>query len=148
MRCPVCGYSNSKVVDSRPSEDSTNIRRRRECLDCGHRFTTYERLADTPIVIIKSDGSVEAYDRQKLFKGLLIACAKRPISTDQILALINDIETELRSSRQELSSKELGDMALQRLAKLDEVAYIRFASVYKNFKNAEEFRSALSAITS
>ncbi len=148
MRCPVCGYSNSKVVDSRPSEDSTNIRRRRECLDCGHRFTTYERLADTPIVIIKSDGSVEAYDRQKLFKGLLIACAKRPISTDQILALINDIETELRSSRQELSSKELGDMALQRLAKLDEVAYIRFASVYKDFKNAEEFRSALSAITS
>lgn len=148
MRCPVCGYSNSKVVDSRPSEDAANIRRRRECLDCGHRFTTYERLADTPIVIIKSDGSVEAYDRQKLFKGLLIACAKRPISTDQILALINDIETELRSSRQELSSKELGDMALQRLAKLDEVAYIRFASVYKDFKNAEEFRSALSAITS
>ncbi len=147
MRCPVCGYSNSKVVDSRPSEDSTNIRRRRECLECGHRFTTYERLADTPIVIIKSDGSVEAYDRQKLFKGLLIACAKRPISTDQILALINDIETELHSSRQELSSKELGDMALQRLAKLDEVAYIRFASVYKDFKNAEEFRSALSAIS-
>ena len=147
MRCPVCGYSNSKVVDSRPSDDSTNIRRRRECLECGHRFTTYERLADTPIVIIKSDGSVEAYDRQKLFKGLLIACAKRPISTDQILALINDIETELHSSRQELSSKELGDMALQRLAKLDEVAYIRFASVYKDFKNAEEFRSALSAIS-
>lgn len=148
MRCPVCAYSSSKVVDSRPSEDSTNIRRRRECLKCGHRFTTYERLADTPIVIIKSDGSVEAYDRQKLFKGLLIACAKRPISTDQILALINDIETELHSSRQELSSKELGDMALQRLAKLDEVAYIRFASVYKDFKNAEEFRSALSAISS
>ncbi len=147
MRCPVCGNPNSKVVDSRPSEDSTNIRRRRECLKCGHRFTTYERLADTPIVIIKSDGSVEAYDRQKLFKGLLIACAKRPISTDQILALINDIETELHSSRQELSSKELGDMALQRLAKLDEVAYIRFASVYKDFKNAEEFRSALSAIS-
>ncbi len=147
MRCPSCGNNNSKVVDSRPSDDSTNIRRRRECLNCGHRFTTYERLADTPIVIIKSDGSVEAYDRDKLFRGLLIACAKRPVSSDQILALINDIENELHSSRQELSSKELGDMALHRLAKLDEVAYIRFASVYKDFKNAEEFRSALSGLS-
>ena len=146
MRCPACNCPDSKVVDSRPSEDATNIRRRRECLECGNRFTTYERLADTPLVIIKSDGSAEAYDRDKLFRGLLIACAKRPVSSDQILAIINDIECELRSTRQQIPSKELGDMALARLANLDEVAYIRFASVYKDFKNVEEFRAALSDI--
>ncbi|MDO5335691.1 MAG: transcriptional regulator NrdR [Coriobacteriia bacterium] len=146
MRCPACGHHESKVVDSRPSDDASNIRRRRECLSCHNRFTTYERLVDNPLVIVKSDDSVEAYDRDKLFRGLLIACAKRPISSDQIADLINDIENELRSSRQQVSSKELGDMALERLARLDEVAYIRFASVYKDFKSVEEFRDALSQI--
>lgn len=146
MRCPSCNHTESKVVDSRPSDDGTNIRRRRECLSCGNRFTTYERLADNPLVIVKSDGSVEAYDRDKLFRGLLIACAKRPVSSERIARLIDDIESELRSTHQQISSKELGDMALERLADLDEVAYIRFASVYKDFKNVEEFREALSGI--
>lgn len=146
MRCPACNHTESKVVDSRPSDDGTNIRRRRECLSCHNRFTTYERLADNPLVIIKSDGSVEAYDRDKLFRGLLIACAKRPISSEQIARLIDDIESELRSTHQQITSKELGDMALERLANLDEVAYIRFASVYKDFKSVEEFREALSGI--
>ena len=147
MRCPSCGYSESKVVDSRPSEDDTTIRRRRECLECGHRFTTYERLVDNPLIVVKADGSSEAYDRQKLMRGLLIACAKRPISPEQIGDLIDSIETELRNaSKSEIGSKELGDMALGRLAKLDDVAYVRFASVYKDFQNVEEFAAALEGL--
>lgn len=147
MRCPSCGFLESKVVDSRPSDDGTSIRRRRECLSCGTRFTTYERPGDNPLVIIKADGSSEAYDRQKFFRGLLIACAKRPITSDQISALIDGIEADLRNSfRTEIDSSELGNMALERLAKLDEVAYIRFASVYKDFQNIEEFRSALKGL--
>ena len=147
MRCPACGNPESKVVDSRPSEDGTAIRRRRECLDCGRRFTTYERLGDNPLLIIKADGSSEAYDRQKLMRGLLMACAKRPISPEQIATLIDSIESELRNaSKSEIKSKELGDMALVRLAKLDDVAYIRFASVYKDFQNVEEFASALEGL--
>lgn len=147
MRCPSCGYAESKVVDSRPSEDGATIRRRRECLDCGHRFTTYERVADNPLIVVKADGSSEAYDRQKLMRGLLTACAKRPISPEQIGTLIDDIEAELRgSSKNEIESKKLGDMALRRLAKLDEVAYVRFASVYKDFQNIEEFATALEGL--
>ena len=149
MRCPLCGFAESKVVDSRPTDDGTSIRRRRECLECGHRFTTYERLGDNPLIVIKSDGSSEAYDRQKLFRGLLIACAKRPIGSDQISALIDDIETELRNSpKSEIRSKELGEMVLDRLAETDDVAYVRFASVYKDFKNIEEFAHALESIRS
>ena len=147
MRCPACGYLDSKVVDSRPSDDGGTIRRRRECLQCGRRFTTYERLGDSPLIVVKSDGSSEAYDRQKLMRGLLIACAKRPISPEQISTLIDSIEAELRNaSKTEIRSKELGDMALVRLAKLDDVAYVRFASVYKDFQNLEEFSAALEGI--
>ena len=147
MKCPACGNLESKVVDSRPSDDGMTIRRRRECLDCGRRFTTYERLGDNPLIVIKSDGSSEAYDRQKLMRGLLIACAKRPIAPEQIAALIDSIEAELRNaSRNEIGSKELGDMALVRLAKLDDVAYVRFASVYKDFQNVEEFAAALEGL--
>ena len=147
MRCPSCGNPASKGVDSRPSEDGTAIRRRRECLECGRRFTTYERLGDNPLIIIKTDGSSEAYDRQKLMRGLLSACAKRPIAPEQIALLIDSIETELRNaSRNEISSKDLGDMVLVRLAKLDDVAYVRFASVYKDFQNVEEFAAALEGL--
>lgn len=147
MRCPSCGHDVSKVVDSRPSDDGSSIRRRRECLNCGSRFTTYERLGESPILIIKSDGSTEAYDRQKLFRGLLIACAKRPVSSERIYKLIDDIENELRyNARHTIKSKDLGDMALVRLAALDEVAYVRFASVYKDFKSLEEFASALEGM--
>ncbi len=147
MKCPACGYLDSKVVDSRPAEDGLSIRRRRECLSCGRRFTTYERLGDNPLIIIKSDGSSEAYDRQKLMRGLLIACAKRPISPEQLGSLIDSIENELRNAaRNEIRSKDLGDMALLRLASLDDVAYVRFASVYKDFQNVEEFAQALEGI--
>ncbi len=144
MRCPSCGHPESKVVDSRPSDDYSTIRRRRECLNCRHRFTTYERLGDSPLLVIKSDGSSETYDRAKLLRGVTVACAKRPITPDQINNLIDGIEAELRQSpKNETTSKALGNKVLERLEKLDDVAYVRFASVYKDFQNIEEFASAL-----
>lgn len=147
MKCPSCGYTESKVVDSRPSDDGYTIRRRRECLECSFRFTTYERIIDSPLLVTKVDGSSEAFDRTKLMRGVLIACAKRPVSPDQISNLVDEIEAELRSaSRTEISSKALGDMVLKRLANLDEVAYVRFASVYKDFQNIEEFAHALEEL--
>jgi len=144
MRCPSCSYTESKVVDSRPSEDNASIRRRRECLECGHRFTTYERLESTPLIVVKTDGSSEVYDREKLFRGILIACAKRPISSPQIGELIDDIEASLRNNMKfTIKSKDLGEMVLERLRGLDDVAYVRFASVYKDFQNIGEFATAL-----
>ena len=123
MRCPICSYEESKVVDSRSAEDGNAIRRRRECLKCKYRFTTYERLGEHPVIVIKSDGSSEAFDRQKLMRGLLIACAKRSITPEQLDLLITDIENELRSSpKGEIRLKDLGDLVLSRLAKLDDVA--------------------------
>lgn len=147
MRCPYCDHADSKVIDSRSADDGDAIRRRRECVRCGRRFTTYERLGERPIIVIKSDGSSEAFDRSKLLRGLLIACAKRPVSHEQMDALIDDIESSLRaSSTGEVGSKALGEMVLTRLAHVDDVAYIRFASVYKDFKSVEEFSVALSSI--
>lgn len=147
MRCPSCGNLESKVVDSRPSDDGCVIRRRRECLQCGRRFTTYERSEENPLIVVKSDGSSEAYDRQKLMRGLLIACAKRPISPDQISTLIDEIESDLRKRNEvEIRSKDLGDIVMTKLAKLDDVAYVRFASVYKDFQNIEEFAAALEEL--
>ena len=147
MRCPSCEFPESKVVDSRPSDDGSTIRRRRECLSCKHRFTTYERLGDTPLLVTKSDGSSETFDRNKLLRGVTVACAKRPISPDQINGLIDAIEAELRAMpRNEITSKDLGTKVLSRLAALDDVAYVRFASVYKDFKNIEEFAAALEEL--
>ncbi|WP_251212814.1 transcriptional regulator NrdR [Adlercreutzia murintestinalis] len=147
MRCPECGYEESKVIDSRSADEGSAIRRRRECLRCQNRFTTYERLGERPLIVLKSDGSHEAFDRQKLFRGLLIACAKRPVDPDRIDAIITDIESSLRmSGTAEVHSKDLGEMVLARLAGIDDVAYIRFASVYKDFKDAEEFSSALKGL--
>lgn len=147
MKCPSCEHEDSKVIDSRSAEDGMAIRRRRECLECGHRFTTYERLGERPVIVIKSDGSSEAFDREKLLRGLLIACVKRPVTHEQMDSLITDIETTLRaSSSGEVVSKELGEMVLSRLASIDDVAYIRFASVYKDFKSVEEFSQALADV--
>ena len=147
MRCPSCEHPESKVVDSRPSDDGAAIRRRRECLNCKHRFTTYERLGDTPLLVTKSDGSSETFDRNKLLRGITMACAKRPVTPDQINSIIDGIEAELRSApRNEVTSKDLGTKVLERLEKIDDVAYVRFASVYKDFKNIEEFASALEEL--
>ena len=147
MKCPACGNLESRVFDARRSDDGGTIRRRHECLACGRQVATYEGRGDDPLIVIKSDGPSEAYDRQKLMRGLLIACAKRPIAPEQLGALIDSIEAELRNaSKNEIGSKELGDMALVRLAKLDDVAYVRFASVYKDFQNIEEFAAALEGL--
>ncbi len=147
MRCPSCGNIDSKVVDSRPSEDGSTIRRRRECLECGRRFTTYERLGENPLIVLKSDGTSEVYDREKIIRGLYIACAKRHITPEQINELVDNMESELRNANySEINSRELGDMVMKRLKDLDEVAYIRFASVYKDFKTVEEFSAALKGL--
>lgn len=147
MRCPSCGQIESKVVDSRPSEDGSTIRRRRECLECGRRFTTYERLGENPLIVLKSDGTSEVYDREKIIRGLYIACAKRHISPEEINELVEDMESELRNANySEIKSKDLGDMVLARLKDLDDVAYIRFASVYKDFKTVDEFAGALKGL--
>lgn len=149
MYCPRCGHLDSKVVDSRPSEDGMAIRRRRECLECGRRFTTYERLSDNPVMVIKADGSSEVYNREKLMRGLAIACAKRPMAPESLSGIVDDIENDLRNNaRLEIKSKELGNMAMDRLADLDEVAYVRFASVYKDFQSANEFARFLERIGS
>ena len=144
MRCPSCGTLDSKVVDSRPSEDGLSIRRRRECLSCGRRFTTYERLGENPLIVVKADGSSEVYNREKLIRGIFIACAKRPVSADQVESLVDSIEDNLRSSGQgEIASESLGTLVLQQLWELDQVAYVRFASVYRDFQSVEEFAYAL-----
>ena len=147
MRCVSCGYSESKVVDSRPSDDGLSIRRRRECLQCGERFTTYERLTEAPLIVIKKDKSAEPFDRTKLVRGLLIATAKRGVEAGVLEGLINDVEAEIRNTlKNEIKSKVLGEMVLERLREIDDVAYIRFASVYRDFKDIEEFQAALKGM--
>ena len=147
MRCPFCGHDETKVVDSRTSESQDAIRRRRECLSCGERFTTYERREEMPLMVVKKDGSVEPFDRAKLLRGLMVATAKRHVSVDQLEHLIDDIESDLHNAlTYEMSSSQLGDMVLRRLRALDKVAYIRFASVYKEFQDLDEFTSELKNV--
>jgi len=148
VNCPKCGSVDNKVIDSRSSEAQDAIRRRRECLECGTRFTTYERREEQPLVVIKRDGTREQFEFQKLRRGLMVAAAKRPISGDDIDALINDIRDNLQSSfRFEVDSATLGDMVLLRLKNLDAVAYVRFASVYKDFRTVEEFTGELEGLS-
>lgn len=147
MRCPRCGCEESKVVDSRPSENNDAIRRRRECSGCGFRFTTYERCEEMPIVVIKRDGHKEPFDRQKLMRGLLAATVKRDIPVSTLSSLIDDIETSLRDgAKMEISSVDLGSMVLKRLVTVDKVAYVRFASVYRDFKDVDEFSEELRSL--
>lgn len=147
MRCPRCGCEESKVVDSRPSENNDAIRRRRECAGCGFRFTTYERCEEMPIVVIKRDGHKEPFDRQKLLRGLLTATVKRDIPISSLSALIDDVEASLRDSGTlEVSSVDLGSMVLKRLIGIDKVAYVRFASVYRDFKDVDEFSEELRSL--
>ena len=141
MKCPVCGFPESKVVDSRPIEDGSNIRRRRECLSCGKRFTTFEILETVQIVVIKKNGSKELFDRTKLLSGVLKATQKRPVDADVI---VSEIESELQNTlHQEVTSVELGEMVMERLKELDEVAYVRFASVYREFCDLDTFMEEL-----
>lgn len=147
MRCPFCGHVETKVVDSRVSESGDAIRRRRECLACEQRFTTYERREEMPLMVLKKDSSREPFDRGKLLRGLIVATAKRNVTPAQLESLIDDIETELHNSfSYEVSAKHLGDMVLKRLLDLDKVAYVRFASVYKQFQDLDEFTSELTKL--
>ncbi|MGE5632768.1 MAG: transcriptional regulator NrdR [Caulobacteraceae bacterium] len=147
MKCPYCGYSESKVVDSRPTDEEAAIRRRRECEQCGKRFTTYEKIEEMPLIIVKKDGSREVYQRSKIMNGLLRACEKRPISIAQIEALVDDVEKELYNSMEkEINSKSIGEMVMNRLKKIDDVAYVRFASVYRQFKDINTFLEELTKL--
>jgi len=148
MRCPFCGHDETKVVDSRTSESQDAIRRRRECLACGERFTTYERREEMPLMVVKKGGQPEPFDRGKLLRGLLVATAKRGVPVEQLEALIDDVESELHNTfRYEVDSRTVGDMVLLRLKDLDRVAYVRFASVYKEFKDLDEFTSELKGLS-
>lgn len=144
MKCPYCGYDESKVIDSRPTDEGERIRRRRECLKCGKRFTTYEVIETVPIIVIKKDKSRESFDRNKLLNGLLRACEKRPVSIDTLERLVDEIEGSLQNSlEREVPSSLIGKYAMEKLKNIDEVAYVRFASVYREFKDIATFKEEL-----
>ena len=144
MKCPFCGHEEDKVVDSRSSSDGVAIRRRRECLACSKRFTTYEHVEEQPLMIIKKDGRREAFDRHKLLAGLVKACEKRPVSMDDLEQLVDELERELSQQfEREVPSREIGERVMKKLHALDPVAYVRFASVYREFKDVEQFMREL-----
>lgn len=147
MKCPQCAFEEDKVVDSRTTKEGEAIRRRRECLKCGHRFTTYEYIERVPMMVVKKDGRREEYSREKLLGGLLKACEKRPVSREQIERCIDDIETVLFGKfRNEVKSTEIGNLVVDRLQALDEVAYVRFASVYRQFKDINQFMNEVKVL--
>ena len=147
MKCPYCGYSESKVIDSRPTDEGERIRRRRECLNCAKRFTTYEVIETVPVVVVKKDKSREAFDRNKLLNGLLRACEKRPVPLETLERIVDEIETLLQNSLdREVPSTLIGTYAMDKLKKVDEVAYVRFASVYREFKDFNTFMDELNKI--
>lgn len=145
MRCPFCGHDEDKVIDSRPSDEGAAIRRRRECLACGNRFTTYEKIENLPLLVIKKDGTREPFDREKLISGILKSCQKRPVTTDQVDALVSSIEAQTQNAlKREITSREIGELVMEGLKKIDEVAYVRFASVYRQFKDVNSFLKELN----
>ena len=147
MKCPYCGHADTKVIDSRPAEDGGSIRRRRCCDVCGKRFTTYEKVETIPLIIIKKDNNREQYDRSKIEAGILRACYKRPVSADSIKRTIEGIETDIfKLEEKEIPSKLIGEIVMDRLKELDEVAYVRFASVYREFKDVNTFMSEIKKI--
>lgn len=144
MKCPFCAYEESKVIDSRPTDDNERIRRRRECLKCGERFTTYEAIERMPIIVIKKDGSREPFSAEKLMRQMLVACGKRAVAIDTIERAVFDIESSLQNSLiREVESSRIGELALEKLRDIDEVAYVRFASVYKEFRDVDSFLDEL-----
>ncbi len=147
MKCPFCNYEESKVIDSRPTDEGEKIRRRRECISCGKRFTTYEIIESVPIIVVKKDKSRQAFDRVKLFNGMLRACEKRPVSIEQMEKIVSEIEAELQNSLdREVTSVHIGELVMDRLKTLDEVAYVRFASVYRQFKDINTFMDELAKL--
>jgi len=147
MKCPFCGYNESKVIDSRPAEEGATIRRRRECLACNRRFTTYEIIERMPLVVVKRDGSRQSFDKVKLINGMVRACEKRPVPLGKLEQIADDIEQELQSNlEREIKTVAIGEMVMNRLKDLDEVAYVRFASVYRSFKDINTFMDELSKL--
>lgn len=147
MNCPYCGFEESKVVDSRSTDEGNRIRRRRECLQCAKRFTTYEIIEQVPVVVVKKDGSREVFDREKLLNGLLRACEKRPVSVAVLERAVDDIENQLQNSLdREVKSTLIGEYAMEKLMKIDDVAYVRFASVYRQFKDINSFHDAINKL--
>ncbi|MBR4073317.1 MAG: transcriptional regulator NrdR [Clostridia bacterium] len=147
MKCPYCGYEESKVIDSRPTDEGEKIRRRRECLKCGKRFTTYEMIESLPIIVIKKDKTRETFDRSKLLNGLMRACEKRPVSLETLEHIIDEIEAIIQNSLdREVQSEKIGELVMEKLKDVDEVAYVRFASVYRQFKDINTFMDELSKL--
>ena len=147
MKCPFCGHDNTRVIDSRPAEENNSIRRRRVCDECDKRFTTYEKVETIPLIIIKKDNNRETYDRSKIEAGVLLACHKRPISAAQIEKLVDDVETEVfKMEEKEVSSEVIGEYVMGKLKELDMVAYVRFASVYREFKDVNTFMDELKKV--
>jgi transcriptional repressor NrdR len=147
MKCPFCGFVNDKVVDSRESKEAESIRRRRECLKCGKRFTTYERIDEIPYMVVKKDGRREKFERQKVLSGVLRACEKRPISMGKLEQIVNEAESlVIDSAEREAKTSDIGELIMARLKKIDKVAYVRFASVYLDFKDVGEFMAELKGL--
>ncbi|MBI1869771.1 MAG: transcriptional repressor NrdR [Chlamydiae bacterium] len=147
MKCPFCAHLEDRVVDSRESGEGFSIRRRRECLSCQRRFTTYEKIEEIPLKVIKKDDTREDYDRRKILSGMLKACEKRPISVEQIEGMVDEIERAIeKGHEQEVSSKEIGELVMEKLHHIDEVAYVRFASVYRQFKDVNEFMEVIKKL--
>jgi transcriptional repressor NrdR len=147
MKCPYCGYKEDKVIDSRGNTEDNAIRRRRECLKCQRRFTTYEHIEDMPLMVVKKNGQRQGFDRNKLIAGILKACEKRPVSAHKIESLVDNIERTLqRKDDKEVKSAQIGEMIMKRLHEIDEVAYVRFASVYREFKDVTEFMKELKYV--
>lgn len=147
MKCPFCGYDNTRVIDSRPAEDNNSIRRRRVCDECDKRFTTYEKIETIPLIIIKKDNNRETYDRSKLEAGVLRACHKRPVSAAQITQLVDEVETEVfNMEEKEIPSGIIGELVMNKMKDLDAVAYVRFASVYREFKDINTFMDELKSV--
>ena len=147
MRCPYCGYSESKVIDSRPADEGASIRRRRECLSCSKRFTTYETVESLPMVVVKKDGSRQSFDRRKVLGGMIRACEKRPVPLAELEKIASEIEQDLQNSMErEIRTEVIGEQVMTRLKKVDEVAYVRFASVYRQFKDIDTFMTELNKL--
>ncbi|MCQ6273444.1 transcriptional regulator NrdR [Bacillus sp. V3B] len=147
MKCPSCQDNNSRVVDSRPIDDGRSIRRRRECEKCAYRFTTFEKVEESPLVVVKKEGTREEFSREKMLRGLIKACEKRPVALKQLEDITSDIEKELRNQGgSEINSEDIGELVMDRLAKVDEVAYVRFASVYRQFKDINVFIEELKEL--
>lgn len=147
MKCPYCNYEDSKVLDSRSTEDNTSIRRRRECLKCQKRFTTYEKVEDIPVYVVKKDGTREPFDKRKIFSGMLKSCEKRPVSISALENAVDEVEKKVYNTmQQEIKSSDIGEFVMQRLKDLDDVAYVRFASVYRQFKDINTFMEELQKI--